>query len=167
MNLESVPTVHAEDVISLMSDSGVTRYRLKASIWDIYSKEGQTNWIFPRGIYVEKFDSIFQVEASVVADTAYYFGHTGIWQLIGNVKVINLKQETFETSELFWDQKTAQVYSDSLVRVEQQGAVIVSIGFKSNQEMNNYMFYSIQPSTYFEVKGDTLPRPQEEELKQK
>ena len=39
-------TMKATDVSSLISDSGITRYRLKAKEWQIY---GGTPLVFPRG----------------------------------------------------------------------------------------------------------------------
>ena len=62
-------TMKATDVSSLISDSGITRYRLKAKEWQIYGKRRNPIGI-SRGIYVEKFDTLFQTEASIKADTA-------------------------------------------------------------------------------------------------
>ena len=58
---------------------------------------GGTPLVFPRGIYVEKFDTLFQTEASIKADTAYYYDKKGLWELIGNVEVESLQ------GEAFWD----------------------------------------------------------------
>ena len=70
-------TMKATDVSSLISDSGITRYRLKAKEWQIYGKAAEPHWYFPEGIYVEKFDTLFQTEASIKADTAYYYDKKG------------------------------------------------------------------------------------------
>ena len=42
-------TMKATDVSSLISDSGITRYRLKAKEWQIYGKAAEPHWYFPRG----------------------------------------------------------------------------------------------------------------------
>ena len=94
----------------------MTRYRLKAKEWQIYGKAAEPHWYFPEGIYVEKFDTLFQTEASIKADTAYYYDKKGLWELIGNVEVESLQGEHFETSQLFWDQKQEKVYSDKFMR---------------------------------------------------
>ena len=52
----STYTMKATDVVSLISDSGVTRYRLNAKDWLVYGKAEDPYWFFPSGIYVEKFD---------------------------------------------------------------------------------------------------------------
>ena len=108
-------TMKATDVSSLISDSGITRYRLKAKEWQIYGKAAEPHWYFPEGIYVEKFDTLFQTEG-----------------------------EHFETSQLFWDQKQEKVYSDKFMRIEQEDKIITGIGFESNQDMTQYKIFNSQ-----------------------
>lgn len=141
---ETTYTMKATDVSSLISDSGITRYRLKAKEWLIYGKAAEPHWYFPEGIYVEKFDSLFQTEASIKADTAYYYDKKGLWELIGNVEVESLQGEHFETSQLFWDQKQEKVYSDKYMRIEQEEKIITGIGFESNQSMTQYKIFNSQ-----------------------
>lgn len=40
-------------------------------------------------LYVEQFDTLFAIEASIKADTAYYHQDRKLWELIGNVEVLN------------------------------------------------------------------------------
>ena len=111
-----------------------------ADLWE----GGGTPLVFPRGIYVEKFDTLFQTEASIKADTAYYYDKKGLWELIGNVEVESLQGEHFETSQLFWDQKQEKVYSDKFMRIEQEDKIITGIGFESNQDMTQYKIFNSQ-----------------------
>lgn len=137
-------TMKATDVASLISDSGITRYRLNAKEWLVYGKAEDPYWYFPKGIYVEKFDTLFQTEASIKADTAFYYDKRGLWELIGNVEVESLQGENFETTQLFWDQKQEKVYSDKYVRIEQADKIITGIGFESNQNMTQYKIFNSQ-----------------------
>lgn len=143
---ETTYTMKATDVASLISDSGITRYRLNAKEWLVYSKAKEPFWYFPRGIYVEKFDTLFHTEASIQADTAYYFNKKELWHLIGNVEVENLEGKRFETSELFWDQPTAKVYSDKYIRIILSDGDTLQgrYGFEANQDMTNYRIFSSQ-----------------------
>lgn len=138
---ETTFTMKATDVASLISDSGLTRYRLNAKLWLVFDKAKEPYWSFPEGIYVEKFDTLFRTEASIEADTAYYYTKKELWHLIGNVNVESLKGEHFETSELFWNQKTEKVYSDKYIRIEQEEKVITGYGFESNQNMTQYRIF--------------------------
>ena len=135
---ETTYTMKTTGVISLISDSGVTRYRANAKEWLVYGKAKEPYWYFPEGIYVEKFDSLFHTEASIVADTAYYYDKQGLFRFVGQVEVKSLQGEHFETDELFWNQKEDKVYSDRFIRIEQEEKVITGIGFESNQNMTRY-----------------------------
>ena len=135
---ETTYTMKTTGVVSLISDSGVTRYRANAKEWMVYGKAKDPYWYFPQGIYVEKFDSLFQTEASIKADTAYYFDKQGLFRFVGQVEVKSLQGEHFETEELFWNQKEDKVYSDRYIRIEQSDKIITGVGFVSNQNMTRY-----------------------------
>ena len=135
---ETTYTMKTTGVISLISDSGVTRYRANAKEWLVYGKAKEPYWYFPEGIYVEKFDSLFHTEASIVADTAYYYDKQGLFRFVGQVEVKSLQGEHFETEELFWNQKEDKVYSDRFIRIEQEDKIITGVGFESNQNMTRY-----------------------------
>ena len=137
-------TMKATQVNTLISDSGITRYRIEAAEWIVFGKAKEPYWYFPEGIYVEKFDTLFHSEASIKADTAYYFDKKGLWHLIGNVEVESLQGEQFDTSELFWDQKKEKVYSDKYIRMQQKEQIITGVGFESNQNMTRYKIFNSQ-----------------------
>ena len=139
---EKTYTMKATEVNSLVSDSGLTRYRLNAKEWLVFDKAKDPYWYFPEGIYVEKFGTLFQTEASIKADTAFYFSKRELWRLVGNVKVESLQGEKFDTSELFWNQKEGKVYSDKYIRIEQEDKIITGVGFESNQEMTQYKIFN-------------------------
>lgn len=141
---ERTYTMKATDVSTLISDSGITRYRLKAKEWLVFGKAAEPHWYFPEGFYLEKFDTLFHAEASVKADTAYYYDKKGLWELIGNVEVESLQGERFETSQLFWNQKDERIYSDKYIRIEQADKIITGIGFESNQNMTQYKIFNSQ-----------------------
>lgn len=137
-------TMKATQVNTLISDSGITRYRIEAAEWIVFGKAKEPYWYFPEGIYVEKFDTLFHSEASIKADTAYYFDKKGLWHLIGNVEVESQQGEQFDTSELFWDQKKEKVYSDKYIRIQQKEQIITGVGFESNQNMTRYKIFNSQ-----------------------
>lgn len=141
---ETTFTLRATDVASLISDSGVTRYRLNAKEWLVYDKAAEPNWYFPEGIYVEKFDSLFNAEANIKADTAYFWTKKELWRLVGNVHVENLQGEVYDGPELYWDQKKKRIYSDKPAHIIRSGGKeIFSVnGFEADQDMTDYKFYN-------------------------
>ncbi len=141
---EKTYTMKATEVNTLISDSGITRYRLNAKEWWVFEKAKDPYWYFPEKIYVEKFDTLFHTEASIKADTAYYYTKRELWELIGHVEVESLQGEHFETSRLFWNQKEEKVYSDEYIRIEQEDKIVTGIGFESNQNMTQYKIFNSQ-----------------------
>ena len=69
---DSLPVMDTRGVTTLISDSGVTRYRVNTEEWLIFDKKKPSYWAFEKGIYLEQFDSLFHVDASIKADTANY-----------------------------------------------------------------------------------------------
>ena len=126
------------DVSTLISDSGVTKYRITAKDWMVYDRAKRPYWYFPEKLYLEKFDSLYNTEASIAADTAYYYKNEKLWHLIGNVKVRNVDDERFDTEELFWDQRKQSIYSDKFIHIEQKDLIIEGVGFDSNESMTKY-----------------------------
>lgn len=155
-NPDSSYIMRTTDVVTLVSDSGITRYRINAKEWLVFSKAKDPYSYFPEGIYVEKFDSLFNSEASIKADTAYHWDKKDLWRLVGNVEVHTLKNEKFETQELFWDIKKERIYSDKFVRIEKQDQVITGKhGFESNQDMTEYYIFNSQASFPVSEKDST------------
>lgn len=134
----STPVLAADTVTTLISDSGITRYRIQSIQWDIYDKAVPSYWEFPKGIYLEKFNEDLQPEASIRADYAHYNDVDQLWELDGNVVAVNLAGEQFETQQLMWNQKEERVYSDSSITITKATSIIQGIGFESNQEMSKY-----------------------------
>jgi LPS export ABC transporter protein LptC len=151
-NRAAMPVLDAQGVTTLISDSGVTRFRITARKWQVYDKSTPSYWEFPEGIYLEQFDNMLNTSATLRADYAYYDDQEEIWHLTGNVHSTNVNGEQFDTPELFWAQKTERVYSDSCITIIQppspaavqadgdkaKGTVIKGVGFESNQEMTKY-----------------------------
>ncbi len=169
VNTSLVPTIQTEDVVSLISDSGITRYKFQAKEWLMFSKAQSPYWHFPKGIYVEKFDSVFDVDASIEADTAYFWEQKKLWELKGNVKIQNIQNERFETQLLFWDQNAQKIYSDSAIRIERAGGnVIYGKGFVSNEQMTKWDILQTSADLYIKedstktdstkIKTDSIPK---------
>ena len=150
---DSMAVMDTRGVTTLVSDSGVTRYRINTEEWLVFDRKNPPYWAFEKGVYLEKFDSIFQVEASIKADTAYFFNKEELWKLMGNVHIQNLKGEQFDTELLYWDQRAQRIYSDEFIRIEQPDRIITGHGFESNQQMTVYTIR--KPEGIFYVDEET------------
>lgn len=154
---DSMAVMETRQVTTLISDSGVTSYRIVADEWLVFDKKNPPYWAFEKGVYLEKFDTLLQVEASIKADTAYYYSRTELWKLMGNVDIRNMKGERFTTSLLYWNQKKERVYSDRFIRIEQPDRVITGRGFDSNQQMTEYTIH--KPEGIFYVDQESMAEP--------
>ena len=146
----AMPALEGTDVTTLISDSGVTRYRIKAKRWLVFDKADTPYWEFPEGIYLEKFNMDLEADATVEADYAHYNEPAQRWMLKGNVRAVNLEGEQFETPLLYWDQQSESVYSDSSITITREASIIQGVGFRSNQEMTQYTI--LRPTGVFPIK---------------
>lgn len=154
---DSLPMMTTLDVVTYISDSGVTRYRMDADEWLVYDRKKPSYWAFEKGVYLEQFDSLMNVDASIKADTAYYYDRQKLWKLMGNVDIKNRKGERFNTELLFWNQATEKVYSDRFIRIEQPDRIITGYGFDSNQQMTNYKIRNMGGIFYVDEEEQKVP----------
>ena len=135
---DTLPSMTSLGVTTLISDSGITRYKIVAEEWLIHDKKNPPYWAFEKGVYLEKFDTLFRIDASIKADTAYYYDKKKLWELKGNVQILSQRGDKFQTELLFWDEKKEKVYSDKYIQIEQEDKVLRGYGFESNQDLTEY-----------------------------
>ena len=151
---DTLPSMKSLGVTTLISDSGITRYKIVAEEWLIHDKKNPPYWAFEKGVYLEKFDTLFRVDASIKADTAYYHEKKKFWELRGHVQILSQRGDRFQTDLLFWDEKKEKVYSDKFIQIEQEDKVIKGYGFESNQDLSEY---EIKNTTGIFTIEDTAP----------
>ena len=155
---DTLPSMTSKGVTTLISDSGITRYKIVTEEWIIYDKKEPPYWAFEKGVYLEKFDSLFHTDASIQADTAYYYEIRKLWELKGNVEVLSQNGDKFNTELLFWNEKEKRIYSDKFIRIEQEDKILTGNGFESNQELTEYQ---ISDNTgIFTIKDETPTQAQ-------
>ena len=147
---DSLPDMSTLGVTSLVSDSGMIRYKIITEEWLVYANRKPPFWAFEKGIYLEKFDTLFNIDASIKADTAYYYEAKKTWELKGNVEIQNQQGDKFSTAQMFWDQDEEKIYSDKYIRIEQVDKILTGIGFESNQDMTSYQINNPEGIFYVE-----------------
>lgn len=159
---ELTPTMDTDSVVTLISDSGITRYKLETKNWKVFDKAKEPYWYFPQGIYLERFDQNLNVEARINADTAWNYTEKRLWHLKGHVDIRNMKDERFRSEELFWDQRLGRVYSDKYIEIETGDGgekKLKGYGFESNQEMTDYKIFRVHDGKFpveDDVEGNAL-----------
>ena len=92
---------------------------------------------------LEQFDTVFNVVASIVCDSATYFKNDQLWRLDGNVNIETARRELILTNQLFYSQRRNEIYSDSFVHIEKTDRIIEGYGFVSNDRMTTYTLDSV------------------------
>lgn len=136
---KKVPGQYVRNISTLISDSGVVKYRIFAEEWYVYDKADTPYYDFPEGLFLENFDSLMNVTSSIKCKNAQYFIDDELWDLKDSVHAMNTQGEHFETNRLFWNQKTESVYSKERIKITQKNRVIVGKEFESNQSFTEYV----------------------------
>lgn len=152
VNRDSLPVLKSNGVSTLISDSGIIQYKLIAEEWYIYDKKEPQYWAFEKGLFIEKFDKDYHVEAFISSDTAFYYNKKRLWELRGRVFVKNLKGETFKTSLLYWDEVKKLIYSNKYMEIDGLEQDLSGYNFTSNEQMTEYKIYD--SSGAFPMKDD-------------
>ncbi|MBQ5887725.1 MAG: LPS export ABC transporter periplasmic protein LptC [Bacteroidaceae bacterium] len=135
-NPDSVAIMSTYGVSTTISDSGHISYKIEADEWLMYSMRKPPYWAFEQGLYLEKYDTLMNIETTIKCDTAFYYNEKKLWKLIGNVNIKNPKDQHFYTDLLYWDQNDQVIYSDAYIRVEKEDQVTEGYGFSSNQDLS-------------------------------
>lgn len=141
------PAIHDKDSASVMisygvntliSDSGIIKYRIVTEQWDVNQIKQPSRWTFIKGVFFEQFDEKFKVQAYVQADTAWYYDQLKLWELRGRVRVRNVNGLRFRSDELFWDGKIHELYSNKLSRLITPERTLQGTYFRSDESMTHY-----------------------------
>ena len=136
---DSVSMMTTYGVNTLISDSGVIKYRIVTERWDVNMVRQPSRWEFMKGIFFEQFDEQFHVQAYIQADTAWYFDKQRLWKLRGRVNIRNVKGLIYTSEELFWDGMRHEFYSNVFSRVVTPERTLEGTYFRSDEGMEHYL----------------------------
>ena len=135
---DSVSMMTSYGVNTLISDSGVIKYRIVTERWDVNTVKNPSRWTFEKGVFFEQFDEKFHVEAYIQADTAWYYDQKKLWHLRGRVRIRNINGLIYESEELFWDGITHEIYSYAFSKVTTPERNMEGTYFLSDEHMRHY-----------------------------
>ena len=135
---DSVSMMTSYGVNTLISDSGVIKYRIVTERWDVNTVKNPSRWTFEKGVFFEQFDEQFHVQAYIQADTAWYFDQKKLWHLRGRVRIRNINGLIYESEELFWDGLKHELYSNVFSKVVTPERSMEGTYFLSDERMRHY-----------------------------
>ena len=159
---DSVSTMITNGVNTLISDSGLIKYRIVAERWEINQRRNPQRWIFDKGLFMTQFDEKFHVQLYIQCDTAYHFDGLRLWELRGRVHVLTKDGLDFKSEELFYDMNKHEFYSYKYSKLVTPERTLQGTYFRSDENITNYYVSNSKGS--FE-KGDIMD--EEKETKEK
>lgn len=164
----TAPAVHDRDSASMMisygvntliSDSGVIKYRIVTERWEVNTVRNPSRWIFEKGLFFEQFDEKFHVQSYIQCDTAYYYDQKKLWELRSRVSILTKDGLRFTSQQLFWDQASHELYSNVPSRLVTPDRMLEGTYFRSDERMTRYFVSNSRGSfekTDIAGKGDTI-----------
>ena len=143
---DSVPVMVSYGVNTLVSDSGVAKYRIVTEEWEVNTNLRPSRWIFNKGVFLEQFDEKFHVQAYIQSDTAYYFDQLKLWELRSRVRILTKGGLHFSSEQLFWDEGKHELYSNVFSKLVTPDRTLEGTYFRSNEQMTKYFISNTKGS---------------------
>ena len=156
----TAPAIHDRDSVAMMtsygvntliSDSGVIKYRIVTERWEVNTNRVPSRWIFDKGMLLEQFDEKFHVNSYIQCDTAYYFDQERVWKLYGRVRILTKDGLRFTSEQLTWDENKHELSSYVFSKLVTPERTLQGSYFWSDERMTRYFVSNSKGS--FE-KGD-------------
>ncbi len=135
---DSVAVMTSYGVNTLISDSGVIKYRIVTERWEVNQARNPSRWVFDKGLFLEQFDEKFHAQAYIQCDTAYYFDQQRLWELRSRVRILTKDGLRFNSEELFWDENKHELYSNVFSRLVTPERTLQGSYFRSDERMTHY-----------------------------
>lgn len=143
----TAPAIHARDSVAMMtsygvntliSDSGVIKYRIVTERWEVNTNKNPSRWTFLKGMLLEQFDSKFHINSYIQCDTAYYYDQLRIWKLYGRVRILTKDGLRFSSEQLTWDENRHELSSNVFSRLVTPERTLQGTYFRSDEQMTRY-----------------------------
>ena len=136
---DSVAVMTTLGVNTLISDSGITKYRIVTERWEVNQNKKPSRWVFDKGLFLEQFDEKFHVQAYIQCDTAYYYDQLRLWELRSRVRILTKNGLRFSSNQLYWDENKHELYSYTFSRLVTPERTLQGSYFRSAERMTHYL----------------------------
>ena len=136
---DSVAVMTTLGVNTLISDSGITKYRIVTERWEVNQNKKPSRWVFDKGLFLEQFDEKFHVQAYIQCDTAYYYDQRRLWELRSRVRILTKNGLRFSSNQLYWDENKHELYSYTFSRLVTPERTLQGSYFRSDERMTHYL----------------------------
>lgn len=133
-----VPDATAENSEILYYDSAKLLVKISSKELQRFALNKDPYIEFPKGIHVEFYDSLKNVNAEVKAQYAIFKEKEKLWEARKDVIVISRDGKQLNTEQLFWDQDKKIIYSHKFCRITTPNASLTGSEFVANEDFSNY-----------------------------
>ena len=152
VNIDSLYTARMIKLNTLISDSGMIRYRMIAPVLLIYERPERNEWVFPQGLILRPYDTVSGNKVFIKADSAIRSTATEEWELIGHVQVQGPEGQRLNTHRLFWQRDQRRLYSHDTTYFFTQGRELRGSSFEATDDLSKGMIE-------YDEEGTTQPAP--------
>lgn len=135
---DSVPIMTTYGVNTLISDSGIIKYRIVAERWEINENRNPSRWTFEKGILFTQFDEKKRILGYISCDTAVYFDKERRWMLRGRVRIRTAQGMEYSSEQLNWDERNHKLSSNVFSHVKTPDRELQGDYFRSDETMTSF-----------------------------
>lgn len=140
----NAPSIAVTNTEIIYSKNALIEVKIKSKQINRYIDIEKPYTEFPKGLYVEFYDSTQTVTSYIKANYCIYDETTKIWTAENDVVAVSEEGNTLNTEYLIWDQQKEKVHSDRYVRMtNKEGDIIHGKGFEANQDLSNWKIKKI------------------------
>lgn len=159
VNIGSLYTARMIKLNTLISDSGMIRYRMIAPVLLIYERPERNEWVFPQGLILRPYDTVSGNKVFIKADSAIRSTATEEWELIGHVQVQGPEGQRLNTHRLFWQRDQRRLYSHDTTYFFTQGRELRGSSFEATDDLSWYQILNNKGMIEYDEEGTTQPAP--------
>ncbi len=136
-SIAKYPTLQAESLTVLRSDSGYITLELKTPLVQQYSAAKEPYTEFPKGIDAKFMDKDQNITTHITADYAIYKEKENKWIARYDVEIIDKEGRIINSEYMVFDEKKGKIHSDQFTKFTETDAVIYGKGFESDLNLTN------------------------------
>ena len=159
VNIDSLYTARMIKLNTLISDSGMIRYRMIAPVLLIYERPERNEWVFPQGLILRPYDTVSGNKVFIKADSAIRSTATEEWELIGHVQVQGPEGQRLNTHRLFWQRDQRRLYSHDTTYFFTQGRELRGSSFEATDDLSWYQILNNAGMIEYDEEGTAQPAP--------
>ena len=151
VNIDSLYTARMIKLNTLISDSGLIRYRMTAPVLLIYERPERNEWVFPKGLLLRPYDTISGSKVFIKADSAIRSTANEEWELIGNVQVQGPQGQRLHTHRRLFSHDTTYFFTE--------GRELRGSSFEATDDLSWYQILNNKGMIEYDEEGTTQPVP--------